>query len=68
MVGQIATHQLVLTDIEFECVGPAFNLFLAKCHFTLGPFLVERLAAPGVSVRENREIGGIISLFCRPLW
>ena len=30
-------------------IGPAFNLFLRKCSFKLGPYAVSKLTAPGVS-------------------
>ncbi len=39
----MATRQVGLV------VGPAFNLFLRKCHFTLGPFTVDKYTAPAVS-------------------
>ena len=31
-------------------IGPAFNLFLAKSNFKVGPFWVTRLTVPGVSL------------------
>ena len=36
-------------------IGPAFNLFLRKCNFYLGPFLVDKLRVPAVSEHEDGE-------------
>lgn len=36
-------------DSYLPPAGPAFNFFLSKCNFKVGPFLVNNLTAPGVS-------------------
>lgn len=30
-------------------IGPAFNLFLRECDFSIGPFVVDKYTAPAVS-------------------
>jgi len=39
----------MLTYLFCMITGPAFNLFLAKSNFKMGPFEVTRLTVPGVS-------------------
>ena len=49
---------MVFHDVTFKtlcvCVcstGPAFNLFLRLCDFKIGPFVVNKFTAPGVSTK-----------------
>lgn len=34
----------------FCCLGPAFNLFLRVLNVKIGPFRLNKLTAPGVSM------------------
>lgn len=37
------------TILSLSVPGPAFNIFLRLCDFHLGPFVVNKYTAPGVS-------------------
>ncbi len=60
-VGCQSSQRYVTTSSMFESpeysvfvsIGPAFNLFLRKTNFWMGPFKINRLTSPGVSISLN---------------
>lgn len=59
VIGKSSDWELTVHTLPVWLVGPAFNLFLGKCNFNVGPFEANSLTAPGVS---ERNLNNIISL------